>query len=273
MSIVEVLVGWADLVATAVLVGGLAFAALIEVPQRRGRYAMTFAALLLGAALLVEISLNALRMRQISGITGAALLADVFDMRWSHWWAVRLMTLVAIGVGLRRASPWWTSCAGIGVLSLLARSLQGHAGAHGTMPALLDWIHLTAASAWVGGLVQLVLLARVTPRLATRASRLFTIAVGPLILSGIYGALLHVPSTARLVGTPYGRVLLAKIALAAAGVTFGALNHYRHVPALEQGKPDAGLRLLRTVRVEALVAIVLLLLSAALGVLPMPHAM
>jgi putative copper export protein len=273
MSAVQLLVGWADLVATTVLVGGLMSAAFLEAPQRRGRYAVNFAALLLGLALLLEISLNAQRMSQISGIAGEALLADVFDMRWSHWWAVRAVALVAIGAGLTRRSPPWISCAGIGAASLLARSFQGHAGAHGTIAALADWIHLTAASAWAGGLVQLVLLPSVTPNLATRASKLFTIALGPLLLAGIYGAFLHVPTTARLVGTPYGRVLLAKIVLAAAGVAFGAINHFRHVPALEQGKPDAGRRLLRAARMEAILAIVLLLLSAALGVLPMPHAM
>ncbi len=114
---------------------------------------------------------------------------------------------------------------------------------------------------------------RVSPTAATRVRKLFTIVLAPLVLAGIYGAFLHVATTARLVGTPYGRVLLGKIALAAVCITFGALNHYRNVPALGRGEPDAGRKLLRAVRVEALLAFVLLLLSAALGLLPMPHAM
>jgi putative copper resistance protein D len=223
--------------------------------------------------LILEISLNAVRMNQISGIGGATLLADVFEMRWSLWWALRLLALAAIGIGLTSALPRWTPLAAIGVASLLAKSLQGHAGAHGTSPALVDWIHLGMASVWIGGLLQILLLPAVSPGVARRASRLFTVATGPLVLAGAYGAVLHVQTTTRLVGTPYGRVLLGKMVLAALGIGVGARNHYRNVPALERGDPEAGRRLLRAVRVEALLAILLLLLSAALGVLPMPHAM
>jgi putative copper export protein len=273
MNEMQVLLVWLDLAATTILVGGIAYAAFVEPPQARGRHAIQWACLLLGTALVLEISLNARRMQQISGINGMALVADVWDMRWSHWWALRLAALGAIALGLRRTAPPWRILLAIGSVSLLARSVQGHAGAHGAIPALVDCIHLSAASLWVGGLLQLLLEPALLPRAAARASRLFACAIGPLVLAGIYAARLHVATLARLVGTPYGRVLLAKLAVTAIAMTIGARNHYRNVPAIEGGEGTANRRLVRSVRIELLVLFIVLLLSALLGMLPMPHAM
>jgi copper transport protein len=273
MNEMQVLFVWLDLAATTILAGGFAYAAFVEPPQARGRRAIHLACILLGTALALEISLNARRMQQISGINGMALVADVWDMRWSHWWALRVAVLAAIAFGLRRGAPPWRILLAISSVSLLARSFQGHAGAHGTIPALVDWIHLGAASLWVGGLVQLLLEPALLPRAAARASRLFAVALGPLVLAGIYAARLHVATLARLLGTPYGRVLLGKLAVAAVAMTIGALNHYRNVPGIEREQGNVNRRLVRLVRIEVLVLLIVLLLSALLGVLPMPHAM
>src|SRR6516225_6597265 len=104
MNELQVLFVWLDLGATTILVGGLAYAAFVESPRARGRHAIRLACLLLGAALLLEISLNARRMQLISGINGMALVADVWDMRWSRWWALRVAALGAITFGVRRAA-------------------------------------------------------------------------------------------------------------------------------------------------------------------------
>jgi len=126
---------------------------------------------------------------------------------------------------------------------------------------------------WVGGLLQLLLEPALLPRAAPRASRLFAIALGPLVIAGIYAARLHVATRARLLGTPYGRVLFAKLAVAGIAMAIGARNRYRNLPALERGEAAANRRLVRLVRIEVLVLFLVLLLSALLGVLPMPHAM
>jgi len=273
MNETQVLFVWLDLAATTILVGGFAYAAFVESPRARGRQAIQSGCLLLGAALLLEMSLNAHRMQQISGINGMALVADVWEMKWSHWWALRVAALGAIAFGLSRAAPPWRILLAFGAVSLLARSLQGHAGAHGTIPALVDWIHLGAASLWVGGLVQLLLEPTRFADAAVRAGRLFATALGPLVLAGIYAAWLHVATAARLFGTPYGRVLIAKLAVFAIALAIGAMNRYRIVPALGRREPSADRGLVRSVRIEVLVLFIVLLLTALLGVLPMPHAM
>jgi putative copper resistance protein D len=73
--------------------------------------------------------------------------------------------------------------------------------------------------------------------------------------------------------TLYGRVLLGKLAVAALAVTIGALNRYRNLPALARGGVIANRRLVRAMRIEVLLVFIVLLLSAVLVVLLMPHAM
>ena len=170
MSVVEVAIGWTDIAAATVLVGGSAYAALVETPQASGRRCLRSAASVLAAALVLEITVNSLRMHRLLGMGGATLLADVLEMKWTRWWALRSVALAALAIGLRAARPRWSLLAGIGTVSLLARSLQGHAGAHGILPALIDWAHLSAATVWVGGLVQLALLPTIPPAVALRAS-------------------------------------------------------------------------------------------------------
>jgi copper transport protein len=271
MTAVEVAIGWMDLAATTVLVGGSVYASLVEVPGASGRRCLRAAASLLAAALVLEIASNSLRMHRVSGIGGAKLFADVLGMKWTRWWALRAAALAALALGLGAARPRWSVLAGIGTASLLARSLQGHAGAHGLIPVLADWAHLSAATVWVGGLVQLAVLPTVPAAVAVRASRAFTLALFPLIACGVYGAVLHVEALGQLLATPYGRVLLGKTTLAAWAIALGAVNHYRRVPSLARGEAD-GSQLVRAVRTEVVVLAVVLSLSVLLGNLPMPHA-
>ena len=86
------------------------------------------------------------------------------------------------------------------------------------------------------------------------------------------GMQITVPSLHVLAASPYGRTLLVKLALAAALIGLGAVNHFRHVPALVRGERAAADRLSRAVRMEVVAGALVLLLSALLGVLPMPHS-
>jgi putative copper resistance protein D len=92
-----------------------------------------------------------------------------------------------------------------------------------------------------------------------------------LVPAGVYGALLHVERIDVLVASPYGRALLVKLALAAPLLALGAVNHFRHVPAMSRGDAAAPALLARNVRIEVAVAAAVLLATALLGILPMPH--
>jgi len=262
-------VGWLDLGASVAFAGGLAYGALIARPSeavlRRG-------AALLAVALVLDLVLVAWRMHAVGGPTGLALATGVLAMHWGRLWiarAVGLGVLTALRSHVRPvllallAAPW-----------LLLRSLQGHAGAHGTVAAMIDWLHLLAATTWLGTLLQVAVRPGPPPaEVARRTRAVATSALIVLVPTGTYAAFLHIPSLHDVVATAYGRALLAKLGCFGVLLVLGAANHFRHVPALVAGEAAAGPRLLHGVRIEVLIGGLVLLLSALLGVLPMPHTM
>jgi len=263
------LVGWVDLTATVVLVGGLFFAALIAPPSDAGWRWWWRAAVALAVVLPVEFALTAFRMYEVSGLHGTPLVVDLLRTRWGRLWMGR-----SAGVALLAASERLSarSRAALGAGWLVLRSFQGHAGAHGTLPAVIDWLHLLAAAAWLGGLVQLALRPRPIPvEVAARVRAQATVALAVLVPAGVYAAFLHVHHLDLLVESSYGKTLIAKLALASVLLALGAVNHFGHVPAMRRGEPRAEGRLLRAVRLEVVVGAVVLALTALLGVLPMPH--
>jgi len=264
-------VGWLDLVCTVVLAGGYISGALIAPPGHNGRRAIQWAGAVLAATLLLELIINGVRMAAVSSTDGLAFIAEIFGTRWCQLWVARctgLALLLLLRVGSRPA-------AAVAAFWLALRSFQGHAGAHGTFPAMIDWVHLLAAVSWLGSLFQLAMLhGAIPPLIAQRVRRLATISVAGLIPAGLYGALLHIPSIDRLVNSPYGRTLLVKLTLAAVLLGMGAANHFRYVPTLIRNRDrTADQQLRRIVGWEIALAALLLLMSALLGILPMPHAM
>ena len=265
-------VGWIDLAATLTVAGGLAYGALVGPPSAAGLRALRLGAIALGLALVLQFALTARRMEDVTGLGARPVLVDLLAARWGTLWIVRCVGLVVIAAGLSAARPASRLLAPVGWLWLFARSFQGHTGAHGFGPALIDWLHLQAAAAWIGGLVQLALLPHPVPVVTARRMRaLATEALALLIPAGVYLAVLHVQHFDMLAASTYGRALLAKLGLVALLLSLGAANHFRHVPAMARGDVAAPGRLSRTVRVELGIAAAILLLSTLLGMLPMPH--
>jgi putative copper export protein len=258
-------VGWLDLVASVILAGGLLCGAVIVERSAAGERTLRAAVLALVLALGLGAALTALRTSEVSGVRGASLVMDLAATRWAKLWALRALGLAVLASRTRAAVllalPW-----------LLLRSLQGHAGAHGLVPALVDWVHLGAATIWIGGLVQVAFLPRPVPVPVARRMRSAATAMLVLLVpAGVYGAVLHVQRWHMLLGSAYGRALVVKLALAAVLISLGAVNHFRHVPAMTRGDGLAATLLSRVVAYELVVAAAVLFLSALLGVLPMPH--
>jgi copper transport protein len=122
---------------------------------------------------------------------------------------------------------------------LLTLALGSHSAGQGdiSLAVLADWLHLTAVSAWIGGLVAFVSIftpswralpveARL-PWLASLVSRFSRMAIASVLIiiaTGIYSARLEVPSWDALLGTLYGRTLDAKIVLFAILLVMGAIQ-------------------------------------------------
>jgi putative copper resistance protein D len=115
----------------------------------------------------------------------------------------------------------------------------GHASATRGTPGVLhlaaDVVHLVATGAWLGGLVPLAILVEAARRgdrpIWTGAARkaawsfssLALCCVGTLVVTGMVNSWLLVGSVPALLGTPYGRTLLLKIALFLAAIVIGSV--------------------------------------------------
>jgi copper transport protein len=151
-------------------------------------------------------------------------------------------------------------------------SLSGHsavdAGAS-WKSQLADWVHLSAASVWLGGLLSMVVavwpLAPGLRRTAfARFSRLATALVGLLVLAGVYLSILRLPHVSDLWDASYGRVLLVKLGLVSIALAWGAFHHFVVRPALARGSDRFAARVGRSLAGEAVVGLAVLLAAAVL---------
>lgn len=235
------------------LVGLLAFVGLVWLPvgQRTdeekgfgGLFARCVWVLfgLLTVAGLIELSLYAVRA---SGDPfGFGLLRRaLFDTQEGGIWMARLvlglLTALAASWAARIGRPiYWLGAAGLGSVMLVTLSLQGHAASEeGFLPLLVDWTHAAAASLWMGGLLGFPLLffgllrtgtaeerKMLLLRLVPRFSRVATVAVAVLVVTGVYASLQYVPSFAAVTSTYYGRALIMKIGMVVLLFAVGGIN-------------------------------------------------
>ncbi|MBW6432312.1 copper resistance protein CopC/CopD [Actinoplanes hulinensis] len=160
-------------------------------------------------------------------------LRDVLASTFGAVMLVRLGVIVAAAFLLR---PLLTGPAGgesrldlallgvLGVTALATWPLTGHPTASPVpgVSVVIDALHLGAMAVWLGGLV--MLFAFLLPRADARElgailpiwSRWAAAAVGALIFAGVVQALIEVSTLDGLINSTYGRMILAKVGLAAA---------------------------------------------------------
>jgi copper transport protein len=160
-------------------------------------------------------------------------------------------------------------------ITMLLHVMAGHAAGPSPLRSvnlLVQWLHLLAVGAWIGGLVWLLagLRGRERPEQlasAVRFSKLAAPVLGLVAVTGLSRALHLAGGWQGLLDSPYGRFLDVKVALFAGLVLLGALNHYRVVPALASGARRLG-DLARNVRGEVVLAACILAVTAILSQLP-----
>jgi copper transport protein len=169
----------------------------------------------------------------------------------------------------------WVAFA-LGLVFVSGLSLSGHSAAdagHSWLSELADWVHVSAATLWVGGLVQLaVVVWPAWPELRRvaflRFSRLATVLVALLLCAGTYLSILRLPRLHDLWTTGYGHVLLVKLGLVCLALAWGAGHHFLAVPRVEGAVVPENNRvvgvLARTLVGESAVAMAVLLAAAIL---------
>ncbi len=151
-------------------------------------------------------------------------------------------------------------------------SLSGHdAVDQGSswMTEIADWVHIGAASIWIGGLATMaVLLWFGAPQLRKQAflrfSRLATVLIAVVLGAGIYLSIVRLPHVNDLWTTHYGQVLLVKISLVCVALLWGAFHHFVVRPALERADTGFLTRIGRSLIGESMVGVAVLLVAAIL---------
>jgi copper transport protein len=176
--------------------------------------------------------------------------------------------------------PLWTTNTLLAGAALGTVSATSHAAGvdlwqFGSM--LVDWLHLLANSAWIGGLAALVFVlptalaplpsgerGQALSAVFRHFARLGVIAVSLLIATGVYSSLVHIRQPGDVPGTPYGLAWVGKLLLVAPLLGLAVVNS-RLVNS------NAITNLLRTTRVETGIGVVVLAIAALLSATPPPQ--
>jgi putative copper export protein len=201
--------------------------------------------------------------------TGESLRVIAVDSQWGEGWRLQL---ICAGLGFAAALLipghkyiGWPTATVAAIALCLSTPLLGHAAGSGTR-LTFHALHLLGGGAWLGGLACIVL---VGPRAALLA-RFTPVALAGsslIVLAGLVMAVEYVAQVSNLWRTTYGRTLLLKLAFFAGVSTCGYLN-WRKWGSGPGASAAAGSD--RTARVESLLALAVVLVTALLTELEHP---
>lgn len=274
----EHVVRWLYFVSLALLTGGLGFRLLVlrgplPAPVERRFYWLTGAGVV--AALEVGIVAFLLRAQDALQLPFTAFLyGDLTpfanDTRFGKAFVAMELGFAFVAAVLylawltgRRFLLWGAFLLSLGLGSGL--SLSSHqSDDRGWLPSFVDWVHLSAAALWIGGLLSLALVVWKDASLRRSAFWRFSEIAGPLVAvvvgAGVYMTYKRFPALHDLWDVGYGRLLLVKLGLVALALGWGAFHHFVIRPRLES--PRIAARLPRSLAGEAAVAVSILLLAA-----------
>lgn len=271
--------------AALLLIVGAVFFRLLVWP-RAGAARWPARLLLAAAAVGLVASLAGVLLQGALGAgvgLGDALDSDVLsgslDTRTGEAWLLRAIVwaLVLVFFALYRGFHSRGEAIALAVpAALLVWSLPyaGHADTQSPKAVLIptDVLHVTAAGAWLGGLILLLVcfwprrsgaLAGEAAEATARFSRMALPAVVVLVLAGSVQAWFYLGSIGAFFDTTYGWALAAKIALLAFIVVLAAGNR-RRTARLTEADAASGGRLRRSMRAEVLLAVIVLAATATL---------
>ncbi len=256
------------------------------------------AILLVSAVLSVGAQASVLAGSISEGLKLEILTAFVTSMDLGRATAFRgaiAALALALIVLLPSVKARWCAAAVCGTLGTASLAWMGHGaateGPEGYVHLGADILHSLAAAVWIGALVPMLILAwarwpsdvqvAVTHHALRGFSHIGTVVVAVLTASGLINSwfLVGVESLPRLMATPYGQLLVYKLALFGGMLALAAANRFRLTPALANALQDHDRRsvtmaaLRRSIAVEAALGTTILALVAWLGTLAPPSAL
>lgn len=206
-----------------------------------------------------------------SGVFDSSLHTLLLESSAGSAHALRIAGLALLAFGLRRQDRSRSALALLGVaMAVISFGLMGHTATHDLRwllgPMLI--VHLLIISFWFGSLLPLLYVtaqegAAVGGAVLARFSSLATWSVPIILVAGIVMAIVLLPSFADLL-TPYGRLVVAKIAAFAVLLGLAALNKWRFVPGISAADPRSLLGLQRSMALEWSVMVLVFLITAVM---------
>jgi putative copper export protein len=136
-------------------------------------------------------------------------------------------------------------------------TMTGHQGTKGyvSLPFFLDLTHFIVITLWIGSLFYIrycysflikgasINLWNIFLNLINRFSKMATISVGIVVITGLALSLFNFDSFSKVISTQYGIVLLVKTFFVATILLFGALNKFFIIPYLNNNTEHAWIKL------------------------------
>jgi putative copper resistance protein D len=246
-----------------------------------------------GAAWLLLLAARISDSSVTMAIRNSTVETLLTSTQFGHAWRARVflaIPLVALLAWLGLDMQWRSAVRWVAaILSMSFLGALAWAGHGGATPGLLgefhvaaDALHLIAAGAWIGGLLPLKLLLSTTAQAPgdaragiahdaiLRFSTLGMVAVIALTSTGLFNAWILVGDVRGLASSPYGVLLLVKIAIFLTALTIAAFNRTRLTRFLanETGtctSSDALRRLKRNCLIEAALGLAIIVDVGLLG--------
>ncbi len=283
---------WTNLVSLALTMGGIGFLLFVWIPafstpnpniERRILMLVWIGWALIGVTgfllLVLQYSL-ATGNPILVGINGDSLNSVVADTRFGHLWLSRTAIWAGLGGALwfARTDRWFYLVSLVlGGIILAINSAFSHANAAYDLTASVaaDWLHLTATTLWVGGLIHFISIigpvrstfkpaAPILGNVVGRFSNFARVAVVTLFVTGLYAAWLQVGDIDGLLNTPYGQALLIKLILIVPVIGLAFINLVYTHRGLEAGDEKWSVRLRGLLGAEIVLTLAILMAVGAM---------
>ena len=253
---------WLGFAGLMVLAGSVAFVVLLWPAGARLDRTRTILKVSLAGAVVANVAALGLKGAAVSGRDGWSLFSSeaLTALEGTHPGRTLTARIVLLGLAIPVVAylAWVPERARRSVVWIIAAVLTiggavfthgqlSHGYADGSLAAVVDMVHLSAVSVWLGGLV--VLAAVVLPRrrpgelddLVPRYSAVAFKAVSTAAVAGSLLLLLLSPAWSELAGTAYGRYLFIKLGLVVLLLAAAARSRTfvrRRLPVLTTPAPD-----------------------------------
>jgi len=245
---------------------------------------------------LFEASASNVIQDQLWDITLAGTnFGDVWQFRTAFLIAMLFIQIIAAQQAQNRPASThilWYVNGGLSLLTLSTMSLISHAaGAQfwGTLALVVDYLHLSAVAAWIGGVVVLAIVTRsallpLNPNqrgqalraMIRRFSILAMIALSIIVATGIFSSTMQLSAPRDVTNSTYGITLAAKVLLILPLLGLGVVHHLAVSPhhatqlAKRINAPRWFKQLPQTLRLEVWIALAVLFAAAWLPATPPP---